>query len=87
MSVTFPDVCRTITPRLPVATPYPVSQYQDNLIAANKADAGAEAGSRTALADQAAAIANLESATGRKVKSATHAVMIGFALHARLNSK
>lgn len=78
VTIAFPDVCKTPAPPAPFTPiPYPNAQFQENLQAANKADASAQAGSRKAQTNQRMAIDNLYIQTGIKAKSATQAVIIG----------
>ena len=57
--VSFPDVCKVPAPPAPfVPVPYPNSQYQQNLKAANRADARAKAGSKAAQKDVEAAVSS-----------------------------
>ena len=77
-TISFPDVCKTPAPPAPfVPIPYPNIQLQENLKAANKADAMANNGNKKAQKEQKQAIDNLYAQTGIKAKSATQAVMIG----------
>ena len=77
-TISFPDVCKTPAPPAPfVPIPYPSSQLQENLKAANKADAMAKNGNKEAQKKQKQAIDNLYAQTGIRAKSATQAVMIG----------
>ena len=82
MSIVFPDVCKTPSPPEPfVPVPYPNSQFEENLKAANKADAVAKTGSKEAQDSQKKAIENLYSQTGIKATSATQAVLLGKTVH------
>ncbi len=88
MGVGFPDVCKVPAPPAPfVPTPYPNSQYQDNLKKAKKVDAQASTGNPEAIALQQEAINNLaksmgdEAGTLKGVKSAFQAVQRGYVLH------
>ncbi len=87
-SVGFPDVCKVPAPPAPfVPTPYPNSQYQDNLKEAKKVDAQASTGNQQAIALQQEAINNLKKSMGdeagtlKGVSSAFQAVQMGYTLH------
>ncbi len=87
-SIGFPDVCKTPAPPAPfVPTPYPNTQYQENLKKAQKVDAQASAGNQEAIALQQEAINNLKKSMGdeagtlKGVTSASQAVQQGYTLH------
>ena len=81
-AVVFPDVCKTPAPPAPfVPVPYPDSQYQENMKAANKVDATSKTGNKEAQNNKQQAIDNLYSQTGVKAVSATQAVMLGKTSH------
>ncbi len=80
--VAFPDVCKVPSPPAPfVPTPYPNTQFQENLKAANKVDAMTKTGNKEAQYKQKQAIDSLQSQTGIKATSATQAVMLGKTAH------
>ena len=82
--VAFPDVCKVPAPPAPfVPVPYPNTQYQENLKAANKVDAMTKTGSKRAQINQKQAIDNLYKQTGFMAKSATQAVILGKTAHGK----
>ena len=102
MAVGFPDVCKTPVPPAPFTpVPYPETDYEANLRAANKADAAAKNGNKKATAAVNLAIKNAVKATENldfrsklgiqritgtlRIESATQAVMIGRTIHQRYN--
>ena len=81
-TIAFPDVCKTPAPPAPfVPVPYPNTQYQENMKAANKVDAMSKTGNKEAQNKKQQAIDNLYSQTGIKAVSATQAVMLGKTSH------
>ena len=81
-TVVFPDVCKVPAPPAPfVPTPYPDTQYQENMKAANKVDAMTKTGNKEAQNKQKQAIDNLQRQTGINAISATQAVMYGRTAH------
>jgi len=83
-AVVFPDVCKSPAPPAPfVPVPYPNTQYQENLKAANKVDAMTKTGNKTAQVKQKQAIDNLYKQAGIMAKSATQAVILGKTAHGK----
>jgi len=81
-TVAFPDVCKVPAPPAPfVPIPYPDTQFQENMKAANKVDAMSKTGNKEAQYKQKQAIDNLQSQTGIIATSATQAVMLGKTAH------
>lgn len=80
----FPDVCKVPAPPAPfVPVPYPNTQYQENLKAANKVDAMAKNGNKSAQTKQKEAIDNLYKQAGIMATSATQAVIMGKTAHGK----
>ncbi len=87
-TVVFPDVCIVPAPPAPfVPAPYPDSQYQENMKAANRVDAMTKAGNKEAQKKQKQAIDSLQRQKGIKATSATQAVLLGKTAHGTLRQK